>query len=233
MNKLYRTLHPEIRVIDSKAGIAEYVASDETIDSYREVIRASGWRFNRFQKNAPFVDSHDYGTLENLLGKVVDFAVRGKQLVETVQWAIDVADNKLAQLGWKMTEAGYLRAVSVGFMPTRFLTKWDAQDARKRGEWLAQLGELGLGEDQAPRTIFVEQEQVELSACIIGANANALAKSYKAGFIDDETLDKISLMQSKRETAGATDDLADVALARQRVRAAEWLGRFETALSRN
>ena len=28
-----RTLHPEIRVLDTKGGICEYVASDETLDS--------------------------------------------------------------------------------------------------------------------------------------------------------------------------------------------------------
>jgi len=227
--KLRRTIHPEVRVIDSKTGLCEYVASDESIDSYREVIRANGWRFNRFQKNAPFVDSHDYGTLEKLLGKVVDFAVKGKQLVETVQWAIDVADNKLAQLGFKMTEAGYLKAVSVGFMPTKYLTKWDAQDARLRGEWLMQLQDLGLSEENAPRAIFIEQEQVELSACIIGANANALAKSYKAGFLDDELLEKISMESSKRLPGDVTDDAADVALLRQR-RREEFLRRFEATV---
>jgi hypothetical protein len=231
METLRRTIHPEIRVIDSKTGMVEYVASDESIDSYREVIRANGWRFNRFSKNAPFVDSHDYSTLEKLVGKVVDFSVKGKQLVETVQWAIDVADNKLAQLGWKMTEAGYLKAVSVGFMPTRYLTKWDAQDARLRGDWLAQLQELGMQEENAPRVIYLEQEQVELSACIIGANMNALAKSYKAGFMDDDLMEKISLEQTKRTPADVTDEAADVALARQRQRK-EFLRRFEAAIKR-
>jgi len=227
--KLVRTIHPEVRVLDGKAGVCEYVASDESIDSHREVIRANGWRFNRFQKNAPFVDSHDYGSLEKLLGRVLYFAVKGKQLVETVQWAIYVADNKLAQLGWKMTEAGYLRAVSVGFMPTKYLTKYDAQDARLRGEWLTQLAELGLSEESAPRAIYVEQEQVELSACIIGANANALAKSYKAGFLDDEMLEKISTERSKRTTASEADEAADALLALRR-RREEFLRRFEAAL---
>lgn len=230
MKTLIRTLHPEVRVLDSKKGLVEYVASDESIDSYREVIRANGWRFNRFQKNAPFVNSHDYGTLENLVGKVVDFAVKGKQLVETVQWAVDVAENKLAQLGWKMTEAGYLKAVSVGFMPTKLISKWDGQYADDRATWLQQLTELGLTEINAPRTIYIEQEQVELSACIIGANMNAVAKGYKAGTLSDADMELLFQEQTKRNTVSAADDAADVALARQRQREGEFLERFEQAL---
>jgi hypothetical protein len=224
--QLRREIHPEIRVVDAKAGLVEYVASDETIDSYREVIRASGWKFNRFAKNAPFVDSHDYSTVEKLVGSVVDFAVKGKQLVETVKWAIDVAENKLAQLGWKMTEAGYLKAVSVGFMPTKMVTRWDGD----RETWSKQIAELGIDEKKTPiNGIFIEQEQIELSSCIIGANPNALAKSYKAGILDDATLEMISLEQTKRNTVSAAAEAADVALARQRQREA-FLGRFERIL---
>jgi len=172
MQTIRRQIHPETRVIDSARGLVEYVASDETIDSYREIIRADGWRFNHFQKNAPFVDSHEYGTVEKLLGQVVDFKVVGKRLVETVQWAIDVTENKLAQLGWKMTEAGYLKAVSVGFWPTKTFTAGSNEKS-----FAAQLKELGLPADSPVRAIYAEQEQIELSAVVIGANPNALAKS--------------------------------------------------------
>jgi hypothetical protein len=183
--KLIRTLHPEVEILDAAAGTVEYIASDESIDSYREIIRADGWRFNAFAKNSPFVDSHDYSTIGKCLGKVIDFQVRGRRLVETVQWAIDVPENKLAQIGWKMTQAGYLKAVSVGFYPTRCLSPGDGR------EWTGQLQELGLDAGEAPRCIYVEQEQVELSCCIIGANPNALAKSYKAGVLSDNDLDTI------------------------------------------
>lgn len=216
-----RTITPQVRVLDAKAGIVEYVASDESLDSYREVIRASGWRFTHFKKNAPFVDSHDYWTIEKCVGRVIDFSVAGKQLVETVQWAVDVEENKLAQIGFKMTAAGYLKAVSVGFWPTKAVSKWD-QD---KVQYYKELQDLGMTEENGPRVIYLEQEQVELSACIIGANPNALAKhtsvwakAYKAGLVDDEDLEMISLEQTERETARATDDPADVARAQQRAR---------------
>lgn len=216
MKKLIRTIHPEIRVLDNAKGLVEYVASDESVDSYREIIRADGWRFNLFSKNAPFVDSHDYGTLEKLLGSVVDFKIVGKKLVETVQWAVDVADNKLAQLGWKMTAAGYLKAVSVGFFPTKMVTRWDSDQSG----YLAELTSLNLKPEQGIRAIYQEQEQIELSACIIGANPNALAKSYKAGVIDDADLDLLSQAATKRETDNPATDPADAVLSRQRARTA-------------
>lgn len=221
---LTRIIHPEIRVIDSARGIVDYIASDETLDSYREVIRANGWRFNHFAKNAPFVDSHDYYSIDKLLGKVIDFRVEGPQLIERVQWAIDVPDNKLAQLGWRMTEAGYLKAVSVGFRPTRMATKWDTD----RSAWLEQLKELNLHEEDGPRCIYIEQEQLELSACIIGANPNALAKAHKAGVVTDADLETISDEIRKRELARSATNPADAERA-DRLAQKRFLGRLKLA----
>lgn len=194
MKTLRRVIETEVRILDEKAGVAQYVASDETLDSYREVIRVAGWRFNLFNKNSPFVDSHDYWTIEKLLGSVVDFAVekgaRGNsplQLVETVQWAKDVPENRLAQLGWKMTVAGFLKAVSVGFQPTRWVSKWDKDPST----FYEQAAALGLKAEEV-RAIYLEQEQIELSAVIIGANPNALAKAYKAEVIGEDELSLVA-----------------------------------------
>jgi hypothetical protein len=68
-----REIHPQIKVLDAVAGIVEYVASNETIDCHQEIVRADGWQFNRFAKNAPFVDSHNYESIDCLVGKVLDF----------------------------------------------------------------------------------------------------------------------------------------------------------------
>ena len=228
MKTLRREIHPEIRVIDSKTGLVEYVASDESLDSYREVIRAKGWRFDRFSKNAPFVDSHDYSTIDKLVGRVAEFKVVGKQLVETVQWAIDVPDNRLASLGFRMTEAGYLKAVSVGFMPEKYISKWNAGRAENFQEWQDQLKELGLDETSAPNTIFIEQQQIELSSCIIGANPNALAKSYKAGVMTDADLDLLEQISRRPETADGACDPAAAPQACQQESA--FLRRFQLAL---
>lgn len=225
-----RTIHPQIKVLDAKQGMVEYVASDESIDSYREIIRASGWRFTHFKKNAPFVDSHNYESVDRLLGKVVEFKVAGNKLVETVQWAIDVAENKLAQFGFKMVANGYLPAVSVGFIPSKWVGSGDGEPFQ------AQLQELGMAKDAAVRRIFTEQEQVELSAVILPANPNSLvsmARAFKAGVLDDAAINFISQQIShettSREHADRSTDPADDRSAQQRARA-EFMGRFEKAL---
>lgn len=223
MNLIRRTLHPVTKILDATKGIIEYIASDETIDSYREIIRADGWQFTRFQKNAPFVDSHDYSSIEKQVGMVIDFKVVGRQLIETVQWAKDVAENKLAQLGWKMTEGGFLKAVSVGFSPLEYV-------ARDQAGWSQQLADLKLPADAPVRCIYTAQEQYELSACIIGANPNAVAKAFKAGAIGDAELDLISLEHAKRDTANATLDPALVALAQERARQG-FLRKYETIIN--
>ncbi|HEX4119977.1 MAG TPA: phage major capsid protein [Verrucomicrobiae bacterium] len=182
MNTIRREIHPQIKVLDADAGIVEYVASDETVDCYREVIMASGWKFDRFARNAPFVDSHQYDSIENLLGKVIDFQVQGNKLVETVKWAIDVPSNELAQKGFAMTQGGYLKAVSVGFLPETVVSKFD-NDAAAFNQ---ALEKLDLGDDLAEsvRCIYTSQQQTELSACIIGANPSALARAYSDGILD-------------------------------------------------
>lgn len=186
-----RSIHPQIRVLDSKRGLVEYVASDETVDSYREVIRADGWLFDDFSKNSPFVDSHNYGSINSLLGKVVDFKVSGKRLIETVQWAVEIAEQPLAQLGFRMTEGGYLKAVSVGFTPVKMVSKWD----RDTTAYQQQIIDLKI-DASAVSLIYLQQQQKELSACVIGANPNAVAKAYKAGLLTDSDLEHFRPPQS-------------------------------------
>ena len=215
MKTLRRTINIQTKVLDATNGLVEYVASNQVIDSDLEIIYARGWRFDRFSKNSPLVDSHKYDSIEFKLGEVVDWRVDGDALVETAKWLTDVPEHRLATIGWKMTLAGMPPACSVGFMPEIAVGYADGlawQDACR-----------AVNQDPArtiARRIFMQQQQQELSMCIIGANPSALAKSYKAGALDDADLETLSTMFAKRDTADATDDPADVASARQRAQTA-------------
>jgi hypothetical protein len=237
---LTKEIYPEVSVQDEKQGIVEFVASDETMDKDREVIRCQGWRFDRMEKNAPFINSHRYGSIEDQLGKVISGQVRDGKLVETVQYAIDVPENRLARLAFAMTTGGYLKAVSVGFFPTKLVTRvspdaWPydwasaqvAQAATREGKgvWSRQMEELKLSGADMPLTVYLEQQQIELSACLIGANPNALARcvkayaqAHKAGVLSDADLETISTEYAKVKTANDSRETADAALARQRAR---------------
>lgn len=169
--------------------MVEYIASDETLDSYREIIRAAGWKFDeRFVSNPVFVDSHSYWQIKDVLGRVVEWRVEGGKLHEVVQWAIDVEENHTARLGFQMTAKGYLKAVSVGFMPV-------VTYRRESDEWTKALDEMkvsGEARDKA-RTIFWEQQQHELSACVLGANPSALAKAFGDGAVSGDLLAGVGL----------------------------------------
>ncbi len=210
--KLLRTIHPEVRTLDEKEGIVEYIASDETLDHYREVIKADGWKFDFFQKNAPFLDSHSNNSITALLGKVIDFRVENRRLVETVQWALDAGeDNPLIKFGWKMTNGGFLKAVSVGFFPVRAVHRTENGGR----DLVRAAGEMGITKERADKIerIYLEQQQIELSACVIGANPAALAKAYKAGCLNEGEIDGYSHIISSAKTQaqpelGAPNDAA-------------------------
>lgn len=199
-----RNLDVTARILNEADGLVEYVASDATLDSYHESILPTGWRFNLFKQNSPFVDSHDYYSIDKLLGRVISARVEGGQLIETVQWAKDIPEHKLATLGWKMTVGGFLRAVSVGFRVLKAVSPHDQG-------WNGYVQEAGLATEDAARCrrIYVEQEQIELSACIIGANPSAVAKAHKEGCISDGDLAGVGFKDADLEFLRVAGDAMD------------------------
>lgn len=196
------------KILNEDAGTVEFTASDETLDCYGEIVRVSGWRFTQFAKNAPFVNSHDYSDIRNLLGQVIDWRIDKGALVQVVKYA-RIPDT-LADWAFKMVRDGFLRAVSVGFIAKRMATRWD-QDSK---DFLAQIADLKLDAQTAGqlRAVYLEQEQIELSQCIIGANPNALAKSvsmiaaaHKGGCLTEGDVTKLSaaIAASKNATPAA------------------------------
>jgi len=142
-----------------------------------------------------------------------------------VKWAIDVPTNKLAIHGFKMTEAGYLKGVSVGFQPVKAVSRYAS--GRDFDIFSENVRGMGLDADNPPERIYLEQEQVELSAVCLPANPNALsriAKAYHAGVLDDEAIDDIGnvmaniefTQQVKVQSALAAEARAAAARAKKR-----------------
>lgn len=182
-NQQRKNLNVEARIISDADGLVDYVASSAALDSYCESILPSGWRFDMFRANAPFVDSHNTWSIEAMLGKVVGARVEDGKLIERVQWAKDIPEHKLATIGWKLTVGGFLKAVSVGFRVVKAVWPGDTG-------WNAAVMAAGLTPEEAAkcRRIFTEQQQLELSACVIGANPEAVAKAWQQGCVRDADL---------------------------------------------
>jgi HK97 family phage prohead protease len=162
--------------------VLEFVASDETLDRYNEIISASGWNLANYQRNPVFQNNHQTGDIIHTLGKAVLTEVRSGQLLQRVQFATDV--NPMARIAYGLYRGKFLNAVSVGFVPTR----WEN------------------GTDKTPyRRKFLEQELLEVSAVGIPANPNALALGLKSGAVEKsdlgETIDlfRLTLESHKRQ----------------------------------
>jgi len=128
-----------------------------------------------------------------------------------------------------MTQAGYLKAVSVGFFPVKYVTPHSGE------EWSRQLKELGLPADAAVRN---DLHGAGTGGAVLlrgGSNPNALAKAYQAGAINEADMETLFREFSRRENGRAADCPAPAAPAPGQARAEflEELQRaFETRIAR-
>jgi phage head maturation protease len=164
VGKSYRTaLVPELRSIDEKSRTIEFVASTEAEDRYGDVIRTSGWQFSNYLRNPVFLFGHKSG--EPPIGRTVELKIETSPvpaLVQRVRFA-DAVTYAFADTIFNLYKGGYMRAVSVGFMPTEQPTPIYGLDGQTGWE-------------------FNGQELLELSAVSLPANPEALARCVQKGF---------------------------------------------------
>ncbi len=208
-----REITVEPKVLDAKKGIMRFTASDETLDCYNEIVRANGWMFTYFERNGPFVNSHNYSDIRNILGQVVAWEVIGGELVEDVQFALTDGGQTLADWAFAMYRDKFLRACSVGFVPVTMASKWDSD----KTSILGQIAELKLDPATAAKlaAVYIKHEQIELSGCVIGANPNALAKTlrtvaaaYKSGCLSEESVTNFAALVAAAKPVNPADESA-------------------------
>ena len=139
-----------------------FVASDESVDRYGDVIVAKGWQLEQFRRNPVLLWAHDATAP---IGTVPEVEIKGKRLLATVRFT-DEGINPQADLVAKLVQAKELRAVSVGF------TVGSADDV-----------ELIRDErnDNVTGYRYMKTELLELSVVAIPANPNALALAKSLG----------------------------------------------------
>src|SRR5258706_770485 len=159
---------------DGQTGsVLDFVASDESLDRYHEIVSVSGWDLSNYQKNPVFQNAHQTGDIIHTLGKATLIEIRTvadrKAVAERIQFATDI--NSLAKVAYGLYRGKFLNAVSVGFVPS----DWE------------------MGNERTPyRRKFLKQELLEVSAVAIPANPNALALGYKSGAIEKSDLRDLS-----------------------------------------
>jgi uncharacterized protein len=138
---------------------ATFVASDESVDRYGDIIRANGWDLSNFKSNAVLLWAHQ--SSEPPIGKVPDIRVEGTRLIASVEFRPE-GDNAIADDVYKGLQGGFINAVSVGFLPTKKPNMLWADDDPNHEKWPTGYE-------------FVGQELLELSVVPVPANAQALA----------------------------------------------------------
>jgi Escherichia/Staphylococcus phage prohead protease len=152
-----------IKAVDSEARTMRFVASDESVDRYGDIIRASGWQLENFRKNPVLLFAHD--SRQPPVGQVPSIEVVETELIAECLFRPE-GDSQLSDDVWRAVEGGFLRAVSVGFTPTGPVNEL----VDSTGNWTGYE--------------FTSQELLELSVVPVPANPQALAVAKSLGIAD-------------------------------------------------
>jgi HK97 family phage prohead protease len=165
----------------------KFVASDESVDRYGDIIRATGWQLDNFRQNPVLLFGHQSRALP--VGSVDPIQVVGTQLIADCNF-LPPGATQMADEVWACVDAGALRAVSVGFAPTGPMNML----LDNNGNWTGYE--------------FTSQELLELSVVPVPANPQALAVAKSLGiseatqrllFPDDErALARVAAEQRRR-----------------------------------
>jgi HK97 family phage prohead protease len=181
---------------DAAARRVTFIASDESVDRYGDIIRASGWQLTNFIRNPVLLFGHQSSQLP--IGRVPDVRVEGTRLLATADFRPE-GDNAFADDIWLALQGGFLNAVSVGFLPT-------VEPKIMRDE-----------EDRFSGFEFVGQELLELSVVPVPANPAALALARDLG-ISAEAQRRLMVRDDERAAAriAAEQRRRSITLARLR-----------------
>ena len=159
---------PEIRKVDEETRTVEFVASDNSVDSYGTVIPVDKWDLTRYQNNGIVGYMHDvYGASWTKSADPDDIIGKGEAFIEEDKLIVRITFepkelNERADKIFRKIQFGSLHAVSVGFRAT------------KKGH----MGDEERGED--PKVYYYAgQELLEVSVVNIPSNANALKRSIQ------------------------------------------------------
>lgn len=162
--KIWRTINFKITEINEEDRSFMAVASDNSTDRHGESIEQEGWDLENFIKNPVVPWGHDY--YNPPVAKAIEVGLKDGKLMfkpkfATVEELSSDPQNpsdwaKFVDTIYQMYKGGYLRAFSVGFIPT-----------------------------EMDGDTFKKQELLEISAVTVPSNPNALALAYKEGVIDE------------------------------------------------
>lgn len=146
-----------VKTTDPDSGAERYTftASTDSVDRESDVIDPRGWALDDFKRNPVILWAHDH--TRPPIGKATSVGVTGNKLKVEIVFTPESANPEGARVR-ELVDAGFLKAVSVGFRPLKYTFNAERQ-----------------GYD------FAEQELLEVSVVPVPANPEALVAAGLKG----------------------------------------------------
>jgi len=145
--------------VDGAERTLRFCFSDNSVDRMNDTIAAAGWDISDFLANPVALWAHDSSAPP--IGGARNVGVDGDRLLGDIEFA-PAETYAFADTIYRLVLGKFLRAVSVGFLPTRYA-------------FVENDPERGFGID------FLEQSLLEISVCPVPANPNALQEARRKG----------------------------------------------------
>lgn len=169
---------PEGKSVGEPSRRVRFTISTGSPDRHGDTVSPTGWDLKWYKQNPVVLFAHDNSTPP--IGKANNIKVEGKQALKATcdflspsmfEGAGSEHDHvKFSDMLFQMVKGGFLKATSVGFLPT----EWDlTEDENRRSR---------MGID------FMKQQLLEFSMVPVPANPEALVDAQKSG-IDVSPLD--------------------------------------------
>lgn len=112
-------MHTEYQKSEESENQFHAIFSSDNEDRHGDIVRQE-FDLRAFKKNPVFLDSHNYGSIEHIIGRVKRVAVKDGKLQGDIEFFLDNPKGQLAKLA---VEKGFLGTTSIGFIPREFSDK--------------------------------------------------------------------------------------------------------------
>lgn len=195
-----RVVRSEIKSVNPKDFTVEVTMSDETIDRYREVIKADAWkkRLGSYKEHPILLSSHNYHGLMNQIGESVSIGVKEDALRAKFKYYVgEEIRNPEAEWAWVLASKG-IAAYSVGFIRHGgYYIDKEAEDVPKG----VDEEEYAMYKKQGVRYVYTDVELLECSHVTVPANPACLQDSYEQGVVMRDLEEKAYPMLAELEAA--------------------------------
>lgn len=152
-------------------GIVQFIAATEGVKRDGNTLVNTGWQFDNFAKNPVFLFQHDYSQLP--IGQHIKWAVtndNGKNVLRVWSRFVSADIYPFADRVRMMYEKGFLRAVSIGWIPLEYEPVRNA-DGDQTG-WK-----------------FTKNELLEVSAVSVPADPDAIIQGVNQRILEPSDLE--------------------------------------------